>query len=324
MPDPFAAIPELDDFDIYSGDGHYHSAACHDKKVEYSDGTKRGIPIGHFFQLDMRSHFLRHMEQAKPGDGKKAEHDIRAVKRAGAIALRSGAKKGRKVIYAWDRAIIDTNFWDMAKNTYGLYFITMDKEGMEIDEVDPREIDLDDYRNAGVIGDDVGYSRTSRRKIRRIIYVDPATGKSYTYLTTEMTLPPGVLVLIFKQRWDIEKVFDEVKTKLEEKKAWASSRTAKTIQANFLCVVHNLMLLLENDLETNEGVTNEKEILRRQSRKSEIEKNSESNGGASFVAIAVQRITQRSRSFIRWLRNHIYRDVPWEYAVARLRYAYAM
>jgi len=28
-----------------------------------------------------------------------------------------------------------------------------------------------------------------------------------------MTLPPGILALIYKQRWDIEKVFDEFKSK---------------------------------------------------------------------------------------------------------------
>jgi len=30
--DPFAAIPELNGFAIYAGDGHYHAAAVHDKK----------------------------------------------------------------------------------------------------------------------------------------------------------------------------------------------------------------------------------------------------------------------------------------------------
>ena len=30
------------------------------------------------------------------------------------------------------------------------------------------------------------------------------------HLTTEMKLPAWVIVLLFKQRWDIEKVFDEV------------------------------------------------------------------------------------------------------------------
>jgi len=40
-------------------------------------------------------------------------------------------------------------------------------------------------------------------------------------------------------RWDVEKVFDELKNKLGEKQAWATSKNAKTMQATFLCIAHN-------------------------------------------------------------------------------------
>ncbi len=324
LPNPLNGIPELDDFDISSGDGHYHAAACHDKPVERSDGTMSKLPVGHFFLMDMRSHALEHLDQAETGGGRKAEHDMRAVKRVGAKALRNGAKKGRRVIIVWDRAIVDTAFWKSAKNSYGVYFLTLEKDGMKLDEATPKEVDWDDHRNAGIIDDEVGFSKTKKCKMRRIHYVDPSTGKGYTYLTTEMTLPPGVLVLLYKQRWDIEKVFDELKTKLEEKKAWGSSREAKSIQAVFECLTHNLMLLLQHELETKEEVVNEKEIDRRMERKAQVEEDSEPNGGATFVATALQRITQRTLKFIRWLRNHVYIAVPWSHAVDRLRKAYLM
>jgi len=324
MPDPFASIPELDGFDIYAGDGHYHAAACHDQPVEHADGTFRRVPVGHFFQLNLRSHALRHINLAESGGGRKSEHDTRAVKRAGAIVLRNGAPIGRKVIYAWDRAVIDTNFWNLAKHNHGLYFITLDKDGMIFVDAETREIDFGDDRNMGVIVDEIAYSKTSRCKIRRIVYVDPATGAQYTYLTTEMTLPPGILVLIYKHRWDIEKVFDETKTKCGEKKAWATGEIAKCMQAHFICLTHNLMMMLENVIEEQEGIVNEKEKKRRNDRMNKVEELAEINGGASFVSIAIQRFTQRTWKFIRWLRNHIYRNVPWKQAVGRLSNAYAM
>ena len=324
MPNPLRGIPELDGFDIYSGDGHYHAAACHDLPVERSDGTISKLPVGHFFMMDMRSHALEHLDQAETGGGRKAEHDMRAVKRVGAKALRNGAKKGRKVIIVWDRAIVDTAFWDRAKRSYGVYFLTLEKDGMKLEDARPKELDWDDPRNAGVIDDEIGFSKTKKCKIRRIHYVDPSTGTGYTYLTTELTLPPGVLVLLYKQRWDIEKVFDELKTKLEEKKAWGSSKEAKSIQAIFECLTHNLMLLLQHELESKEEVINEKEIDRRMKRKAKVEEDSEQSGGATFVATAMQRITQRTLKFIRWLRNHVYNIVPWARAVDRLRKAYLM
>ncbi|WP_129589590.1 transposase [Rubritalea profundi] len=35
-------------------------------------------------------------------------------------------------------------------------------------------------------------------------------------MTDELTLAAWTIVLLYKHRWDIEKVFDELKTKLEE------------------------------------------------------------------------------------------------------------
>ena len=143
------------------------------------------------------------------------------------------------------------------------------------------------------------------------------TETKYVYITTEMTLPPGILVLIYKHRWDIEKVFDEFKSKLNEKKSWASSETAKVIQAQFLCLTHNLMVLLEEELLTSEKVDNEKERNRKARRAEEAKKN-----GANFIGSALQRFTVRSVKYIRWLRNHFYREIRWSDAVARLRVIY--
>ena len=73
-----------------------------------------------------------------------------------------------------------------------------------------RPFDREDPRNAGVVDDEqVGpgggsAGRLARALFRRITYIDPVTGTRYVYITTEMTLPPGILALIYKQRWDIE------------------------------------------------------------------------------------------------------------------------
>jgi len=59
--------------------------------------------------------------------------------------------------------------------------------------------------------------RTSNQiQLHRIVYKNPKDAKVYTYLTNDVTLPPGLVVLIYKQRWDIEKVFYELKSKMKE------------------------------------------------------------------------------------------------------------
>lgn len=75
--------------------------------------------------------------------------------------------------------------------------------------------------------------------MRRVTYRDPATGGVFRFITGEMTLPPGLIAFLYKMRWDIEKTFDEKKTKLGVKRAWATTPTARCRQAHFVCLAHN-------------------------------------------------------------------------------------
>jgi len=318
--DPFASISELDGFAIYAGDGHYHAAAVHDPKRLDRSGTMRKEAVGHFFLLNLRTHFLSHLTGADQSGTRKREHDMRAIKRLTVDALRGGQPKGTKVILAWDKAGIDFAYWHKVKMSSGLYFISREKENMKLIRCGNRPFDRDDPRNAGVLSDEnVGPGGGAGAMLRRITYVDPMEGTTYVYLTTEMTLPPGILALIYKQRWDVEKVFDELKSKLVEKKAWGSSPTAKSTQAQFLCLTHNLMVLLEEEIRRVDQIDNTPERKRKAGRREEAAKS-----GANFVATALQRITVRTLKFIRWLRNFVYRATSWEAAVARLRHVYAV
>jgi hypothetical protein len=48
----------------------------------------------------------------------------------------------------------------------------------------------------------------------------PLSGTLYTYLTNlPVSEPPGIVALLYKSRWDVEKVFDEFKNKLGETKS---------------------------------------------------------------------------------------------------------
>lgn len=271
--DPFTSIPELKGFAIYAGDGHYHGAAVHDSKRLDKKGKLRKEVAGHFFLLDLRTHFASYLTGADQSGMRKREHDMHAIKRLEIDALRGGQPKGTKVILAWDKAGIDFNFWHKVKMSSGLYFISREKENMKLICCGHREFDRDDPRNAGVLSDEnVGPGGGAGAMLRRITYVDPIEGTTYVYLTTEMTLPPGILALIYKQRWDIEKVFDEFKSKLEEKKAWGTSPTDKSTQAQFLCLTHNLMVLLEEELLRMEEIDNAPERKRKAGRKEEAEK----------------------------------------------------
>ena len=75
--DWWGCVPELANFDVYAGDGHFHAAAAHDPR-DAQDGCKDAL--GHFFSLNLRSHALAHLTVADQAARCK-EHDMRALKR---------------------------------------------------------------------------------------------------------------------------------------------------------------------------------------------------------------------------------------------------
>jgi hypothetical protein len=329
LSDSFAGIDELSDFDIYAGDGHFHEAACHDphkakrpkpaKKKTNGDRQKQAkkLQTGHFFILGMRDHHLRHLALAELRPGGGNEHDMHVLKRIGAKALRFDARVGRKSMIVWDRAGIDFRFWEEAKRL-GVYFISREKANMDIGVIGLTPgFDKEDPRNAGVTDDEFVGPGGGGSMLRRVTYTD-VKGTTYNYLTTEMRLPAWAIVLLFKQRWDIEKVFDEVKNKMLERKSWASGEVAKEVHANFICLAHNLMVMLEDEIEKIGGICNSPERKRKSGREEKAKKS-----GAGYVATMMQRFTVRSVKFVRWLRNFIYRETPWGEALARLVKIYA-
>lgn len=315
----FASMPELDNFAIYAGDGHFHGAAAHDPKTKSSKGVITKRATGHFFMLNLRNHHLAHLTIAERGGLRKGEHDMRAIKRSEIDQLRGGEPVGRKVILAWDKAGIDFAFWQKVKHNNGLYFISREKENMKLIKSGDYCFDRNDPRNAGVSDDELVSPSSGGGMLRRVTYIDPISQIKYVYLTTEITLPPWAIVLIYKHRWDIEKVFDELKNKLMETKSWSTNEAGKQVQAQALCLTHNLMVIFEEVLRKRECIDNHAERKRKKNRKKQMEKD-----GGNFISSALQRFTVRSVKFIRWLRNFIYREASWGHALARLRQTYAV
>jgi len=340
--DPFAEHPELDDFDIFAGDGHYHEAAAHDPRVlsakdllpkppsvksnpmnrkrEEPEGMK--YAVGHFFALNLRNQLMRHLVVADQVERKK-EHDMRALKGLTRSELRMGAPKGRRVLYAWDRAGIDFLQWYHWKQ-WGVYFISLQKTNMKLhEEAAPRPWERADPRNHGVVSDELCMT-SAGVSVRRVVWIEPVSGEEFVFITSEMTLPPGLIAEIYRQRWDIERLFDETKTKLGEHKAWASSAVAKKAQALFLCMAHNLMVHLEGKVATEEGVRNEVEAKRRGKRMAgKIQVAKKAGREVPSMWEQPQRPTQRCVKFIRWLRCWFFKEAPWHAAVAALAASFA-
>ena len=154
-----------------------------------------------------------------------------------------------------------------------------------------------------------------------------------------MAPSPGLIVLLYRRRWDIEKTYDTFKNKFHEpersgdsqpsssiicwhKKSWASSATAKSAQAAFLCLTHNLTVLHDRTL-ADAGIQNTAEVKRRAKRLETLTVSAAAAGRIIPCIIAgFQRLTQRSVKFIRWLRQNLgfQRPLPDLWTILKLLY----
>ena len=319
LPDDLAGVEELAGFDVYAADGHWHGAAAHDAPP-FSDSAKSAC--GHFYALDLRCGLLHHITAADQVE-REHEHDMRALKRQSHDRLRLGARKGRKVLHVYDKAGIDLPAWDKWKKLAGIYFLSQEKENMTLTPVKTLPWDPLDLRNAGVKSNEQCRS-SSGVLVRRISFEDPVTGMIRVFITSEMTLPPGVIAELARRRWNIEKVFDELKNKLGETKAWATSPTAKAMQATFICLAHQLLLHFEHLLEADHGIRPEAELKRRAQRLAAEQDFAVKNRRPfpTLRALAL-RLTQRTVKLLRWLRASLTREAPWLNLIALLRHSYA-
>jgi hypothetical protein len=314
LPDRLSHIPELAKYECFALDGHWHAAATHDPRHE-----EKKMAVGHFYSLDLRGHQLRHLAV---GEGLH-EHDMSVLKRLKPLGLRQSVPKGKRVLIIYDKAGIDFHFWKRSRVECAVYFISHVKEGMVYDWIESRLLDRRDKRNRGVSQDRMVMTREGH-KMRIIFYTEPETGKEYQFLTNEMDLPAGVIVELYRRRWEVEKVFDEIKNKLNEKKAWATSLVAKAAQGQMVAITHNLMIIYEERLKQKHGVSNEAEDERRAERIKELKEKARKAGrDVSALLLSARRTTQRSVKFVRWLRHALRENLAEAHAVTRLTSLYA-
>ena len=238
--------------------------------------------------------------------------------------LRQGAPKGRKVIYVWDKAGIDLHQWFKWKQGSAIYFLSLEKENMKLRTLGLTGFDLKTSIDAGVLADEL-VGQDNGAMIRRIKYQCPDSGKVFAFITNVMDVEPGLIAHLYKLRWNIEKTFDELKTKLTEKKAWASTTVARNTQAQFTYLLHNLMVSLEEELSENSELCDKREITRRKNRhKALIQRVKENGKQLPLAQQIVPQATQRTLRFIRWLRNHCWIQTSWPQAQTALKRIYAI
>ena len=306
--DRLAGIPELQGRQVFAVDGHAIAHATHEEPKTTLKGRPLIPPSRGVFWRNLRDDSAGVLAQTHGH-----EHEWAAVKRT---AWKDFPGHGQpRTLLIIDSVAVDFAFLRAAKHGGGFFVITRSKEGLKPREVKPLLWDRSDRRNAGIIRDE-RVSFDAPGEFRRIAYVDPETGTEYEFLTTDFTLPPGVVAALYRRRWDIEKLFDVFENKLNERKAWATGPVPGRVQNEFLALLFNLALLLRTRLEREEGIRDHKAEEKYAIRLKERETKARTLGRtvSPWVKALYLRPTQLSCQFLRWLRDAW--QQRWEYTKA--------
>lgn len=311
--DRLGDIPELQGRGIIALDGHVITHATHAEAETTAKGRRLIPPSRGIFWRDLRNDSAGVLVQTEGH-----EHEWAAVKRT---AWENFPGHGQpRTLLIIDSVAVDFAFLRAAKHGGGFFVITRFKDGLKARESTALPWNQSDRRNAGVLSDErVRFD--SPGEFRRIRYLDPETGTEFEFLTTDFTLPPGIVALLYRRRWDIEKLFDVFENKLNEAKAWAVGPIPARVQSEFLVLLFNLALLLRTRLESQDGIRDAKAEDKYAARLKEREIRAEANGCtiSPWVKALYIRPTQLSCQFLRWLRDAW--QLCWEYnrAVAYVR-----
>ena len=66
--------------------------------------------------------------------------------------------------------------------------------------------------------------------LRRISYKDPATNKTFNFLTNNFAVPPLTIAELYRYRWQVELFFKWIKQKLRIKTFFGTSENAVKTQ----------------------------------------------------------------------------------------------
>ena len=152
-------------------------------------------------------------------------------------------------IYVMDRGYVD--FARLHRlHLAGAFFVTRAKSNLKAHRVYSSPTD----RSTGILCDqtialDGFYSkRDYPTHLRRVRFNDPETGKTLVFLTNQMTLPAGIICVLYKSRWQVELFFKWIKQHLRIKQFFGTSENAVKTQIWIAVSVYVLVAIVRKKL----------------------------------------------------------------------------
>ena len=180
-------------------------------------------------------------------------HDVTALDH---LILEAGA------FYIFDRGYID--FARLYRFTQQMaFFIVRGKRNLDYARQASRRVD----RTTGLRSDQkiiLKGPKTSQEypaALRRITYVDAETGRRFTFLTNNLTLPALTIARLYKCRWQVELFFKWIKQHLRIKAFYGTSPNAVKTQVWIAICVYVLVAIVKKELKLDRSLYEILQIL---------------------------------------------------------------
>lgn len=113
---------------------------------------------------------------------------------------------------------------------------------------------------AGVMSDAVGYMDGQLtmskypEKIRRILYLDPESGRTFIFFTNALSINPLKVAELYHNRWQIELFFKWLKQHLKVKKFWGQTENAVRIQIYTAVTAYCMMAIVQKKMDVQRSI----------------------------------------------------------------------
>jgi hypothetical protein len=111
------------------------------------------------------------------------------------------------------------------------------------------------------IGYKNGSGNETRMKLRRITFI-AQDGKTYIFLTNNLSLEASQIALIYKNRWMIELLFKQIKQNFPLKYFWGDSENAIKMQVYCVLIAQLLMVVIRKKAATKKSFANMITVIR--------------------------------------------------------------
>ena len=164
--------------------------------------------------------------------------------------------------YIFDRGYLDfKRLYHMHRQA--VFFVTRAKKRFDFQVVESRAVEKatglrcdQSIRLSGIKS-----AKRYPERLRRIKYVDPDTGNRLIFLTNNLSLPPLVIALLYKQRWQVELFFKWIKQHLRILCFYGYSENAVRTQVWIAVSVYVLLAIIRKELGIERDMHDILEIL---------------------------------------------------------------